>query len=172
MSRKQDTTIQFSGLKSGRYTYDFELGNDFFAEFENDEIAAAEVRYDVILDKKEHTLVINFSFSGKVSTTCDRCLGLITLPVEGTETLCVKFSPDGEQCDSDDTVILPESATEIDLAQWFYEYVAVRLPMQHSHPEGACDPAMTAILEQSAPSATDHRWDALLDLKNQENKNN
>ena len=36
MSRNDDTIIRLSGLKSGRYNYDFSLGKDFFERFENE----------------------------------------------------------------------------------------------------------------------------------------
>ena len=38
MTEKVDTKIQFSGLKSGRYTYDFVLGKLFFSSFENENL--------------------------------------------------------------------------------------------------------------------------------------
>ncbi len=174
MGQKRDTIVQFSGLKSGRYTYDFTLGGDFFDEYKNEEIAGGEVRFDVTLDKKERTLLFNFHFEGTLVTMCDRCLGQMTVPVKGDDTLCVKFS-DEEQSDNEDVAILPENASEIDLAQYMYEYVAVSLPMQHVHAEGECDPSVTSYITDSeqpdSGDETDPRWDALLKIK-EENKNN
>ena len=172
MRSEVDTVVQFSSLKPGRYEYEFVLGDTFFEAFENDELREGKVDFEVILEKHEHMLLFNFSFKGKVKSTCDRCLGELEVPVEGEEKLCVKFS-DTETCDDDDVVILPESAFKIDLAQWMYEYVVVSLPMQKVHPEGECDAEMLKYIteereEETEPAEgdgeTDPRWAALKEL--------
>jgi uncharacterized metal-binding protein YceD (DUF177 family) len=117
-----------------------------------------------------------FDYSGEVRTTCDRCLDELTMPIAGSESLCVKFS-DTEQSDDEDVVFLPEKAHSIDLAQWMYEYVAVAMPIQCVHPDDAegnptCDPEMMQYLtEEATPDSpeeereTDPRWDVLKTLK-------
>ena len=172
MKPKVDTVVQFSGLKPGRYEYDFTLDSTFFEAFQNDEIREGEVDFKVILEKRERMLLFTFSFNGKVKSICDRCLGEIEVPVEGEETLCVKFS-DTETTDEDDVVFLPESAYKIDLAQWMYEYVVVSMPMQRVHPEGQCDSEMLKYISDERvedeetlqdEADTDPRWDALKSL--------
>ncbi len=170
-----DTIVQFSGLKPGRYVYDYALDNSFFKTFENEELKDGNVDFEVHLERKERMLLFTFSFHGTVKTTCDRCLGEMEIPVEGEDTLCVKFS-DTETSDDENVAILPESAFQIDLAQWMYEYVAVRLPMQHVHPEGECDPEMLKFIsdesgegdpdKENQPSTgeIDPRWEALKQL--------
>lgn len=177
MERNIDTTVQFSGLKSGVYHYDYTLDDSFFSEYKNEKILGCKVVFNVKLEKKERLMLFHFTFSGEVRTTCDRCLGEMELPVSGEETLCVKFS-DTEHSDDEDVVILPEKEYKIDLAQWMYEYVAVALPMQCIHPDNAdgtpgCDPEMMKYLtedtdgnEQSSEEETDPRWNALKELKN------
>ena len=170
MGRNDDMTIKFSGLKPGRYTYSFTLDDAFFEEYENDELKGGNVKIAVELERLEHMLMFTFCIEGELTTWCDRCLGDLRVPIEGKEKLCVRFS-DSEVSDEDDVVVLPESAYEIDLSQWLYEYAAVRLPMQHIHPEGGCDPAMTSYIvdeEQLAAhrdNEPDPRWDALKELK-------
>jgi len=172
MKPEVDTVVQFSGLKPGRYEYEYKLGNTFFEAFENEEIREGEVNFKVVLERQERMLFFTFSFKGEVKSVCDRCLGDISVPVEGEETLCVKFS-DTETTDDDDVVFLPENAYKIDLAQWMYEYVVVSMPMQHVHPEGECDSEMLKFIsderiddeETSEEQAeTDPRWDALKNL--------
>ena len=148
------------------------LDNAFFETYENDELREGKVDFEVILEKHERMLLFNFSFNGKVKSTCDRCLGELEVPVQGEEKLCVKFS-DTETCDDEDVVILPESAYKIDLAQWMYEYVVVSLPMHKVHPEGECDAEMLKyIMEErdeetestEGDGETDPRWSALKEL--------
>lgn len=170
MSRNDDMTVRFSGLKPGRYHYQFTLDDAFFEGFENDELKGGNVKIEAELERLEHTLMFTFTLEGELTTWCDRCLGEMTVPVEGEERLCVRFS-DEEQSDDEDVAVLPENAFEIDLRQWLYEYAAVRLPMQHMHPEGECDPAMTSLIASDEQLAEQHscepdpRWEALKKLK-------
>lgn len=169
MSPKVDTTIRFSGLKSGIYEYHFDLTDEFFEAWKNDEIEGAEVHIDARMERMEHMLMFKFTLSGKLTTYCDRCLGALVLPVEGEEHLCVRFS-DSEVVDDEEVVVLPETAFEIDIAQWLYEYVAVRIPLQHTHSEGDCDPDMVKRISSDEASAentasSDPRWEALKTLK-------
>ena len=175
MEQNVDTAIQFSGLKSGIYNYNFKLDNSFFSTYKNEKILDADIVFDVKLEKKERMMLFHFNFSGTLTTTCDRCLGEMTLPTEGEQTLCVKFGDDKES-DDENVVILPESEYKIDLAQWMYEFVAVLIPIRCVHPDDAdgnptCDPEVMRRLEQMNAEAeakeqeTDPRWDALKNIK-------
>ena len=125
---------------------------------------------------KVFLLMIKFTWKGTVKSVCDRCLGELEVPVEGEQTLCVKFS-DTETSEDENVVYLPEDAYQIDLAQWMYEFVAVSMPMQRVHPEGECDPEMLKFIadeadepededgvRESTNGETDPRWDALKQL--------
>lgn len=168
MSKNGDRIIRFTSLKPGIYAYEFLLDDTFFEGCENEEIKGGKVSFDVKMERNERVTMFTFAFKGEVKTACDRCLGAMTVPVDGEECLHVRFS-DTEQSDDENTVVLPEDANEIDLTPWLYEYVAVRIPLQHSHPEGECDPDMVKFLadgeQQHDGDYTDPRWDALKGLK-------
>ena len=175
MQLENDTLIQFSGLKLGKYNYEYRLDERFFEGFENEDLREGNVDFQVCMEKSERMLLFKFSFEGKIKTTCDRCLGEMEVPVRGEETLCVKFS-DTETSEDENVLILPEGAHQIDLAQWMYEYVAVAMPIQKVHPEGKCDPEMVKYLsEEKEPGDDDEvkenttgeidpRWEALKQL--------
>ena len=175
MSRNDDTIIRLSGLKPGRYTYDFTLGKEFFDDFENEEIRDGNVQIGAILEKTERVTTIKIALHGEVTTLCDRCLGEMRVPIEGEETLLLRFS-DTEESDDENVAILPEGANEIDLSQWLYEYVAVRIPLQHSHEEGECDPETVSYIKSEEELVREHeenrevdpRWEALKGLKGEE----
>ena len=168
MSKNDDRTICFVGLKSGVYQYDFTLDNTFFEDCKNEEIIGGKVNFDVKMERMTHQIMFTFAFEGEVTTRCDRCLGEMGVRIEGEEHLHVRFS-DTEVSGDEETVILPVSANEIDLTPWLYEFVAVRIPLQHMHPDGDCDPEMTRYIgtEESSrhEGETDPRWDALKELK-------
>ena len=168
MGQNDDMTIRFSSLKPGRYTYCFALTNEFFEEYKNDEIEGGNVKTDIVLERLERMLMFHFTLIGEVQTHCDRCLGALTIPITGEEQLCVRFS-DTETCEDENVVVLPENAFEIDLTQWLYEYVAVRIPMQHIHTDGECDPEVTRYItdneREKRDDETDPRWDVLKKMK-------
>ena len=171
MSQNDDMTVRFSGLKPGVYTYNYTLTDEFFEEWKNEEIEGGRVEIEAKMERFERMLMFKFSLSGEVATPCDRCLGRVRIPIAGEEHLCVRFS-DTESCEDEDVVVLPENAFEIDLRQWLYEYVAVRIPMQHVHPDGECDPEMTKYIEvesgegkEESEEEIDPRWEALRELR-------
>lgn len=180
MKRKIDTTIQFSGLKSGSYDYSYALDGTFFSEFENDEILDGSVNFEVKLEKKERVMMFHFAFRGAIETKCDRCLGDLVVPVEGNELLCVKLEDEVGDSDNnnEDVAILSSSEHSIDLAQWMYEYVVVAMPFQKLHAEGECDPEVVKYIREEdeegdderkedaeGEGTVDPRWEALLKLK-------
>jgi uncharacterized metal-binding protein YceD (DUF177 family) len=173
MGQNDDMTIRFSGLKSGNYNYHFTLNEEFFEEWKNEEIEGGKVEIEVKMERLERMLMFTFSLSGEIATPCDRCLGRVMVPIAGEEHLCVRFS-DTETCENEDVVVLPENAFEIDLTQWLYEYVAVRIPMQHIHPDGECDPEVTRYIQvesderKEESDEVDPRWEALKGLRSEE----
>lgn len=168
MGQKEDRIVRFSGMKPGVYTYEAMLDDTFFEGFENEEIKGGKVHFDVKMERSERVTMLTFVFEGVVRTFCDRCLGEMTVKVSGEERLNVRFS-DSETTDDEEVVVLPEETHELDLSPWMYEYVAVRLPLQHSHPEGECDPEMVKYLTEEKrvgdEEYVDPRWEALKDLK-------
>ena len=171
MSPKNDNVVRFGDLESGTYAYRFALGDAFFQGCENDELKGGNVEVEAQMQKRGHGLEFRFRLKGEVATWCDRCLGDMRLPIEGEERLEVRFS-DTETSDEEDVAVLPEGAGEIDLSEWFYEYVAVRLPLQHIHAEGECDAETLACMAggetgqgQQDGKPCDPRWEALEKLK-------
>lgn len=168
MSRNDDRKIRFIGLKSGVYNYCIQLDDTFFEDFKNEEIKGGKVNFDIKMERMDRQLLFTFFFEGEVKTTCDRCLEEMSVKVEGKESLNVRFS-DTEESEDEETAILPERADEIDLTPWLYEYVAVRMPLQHMHPEGECNPEVTKYITDEKPEHgddyTDPRWEALKELK-------
>ena len=171
MAAKCDTTVQFGSLEPGSYDYRFRLDSDFFADYKNEKIHGGDVLFEVKMDKKSHSLMFHFDFNGTIETECDRCLGAMSVEVNGKETLYVEFADEVTDTQREDMTMLRSDATKIDLAQWMYECVAVALPMQCLHEEGQCDPEVTKYLADDEPTAdaqaTDARWAALEDLKNE-----
>ena len=169
MSQNDDRKVRFNCIKSGVYTFEAQLDDTFFESIENDEIRGGKVHFDITIERNERVTMLTFAFDGEVRTMCDRCLGDMTVGVSGTEQLNVRFS-DTETSDDEQVVVLPVETSELDLTPWMYEYVAVRMPIQHTHPDGECDPEMVRYIVEEEEQGhdeeyTDPRWDALKELK-------
>lgn len=172
-----DTIVRFGGLEPGSYEYHYDLDDNFFTAFENEDLRGGMVHFDVRLEKTTHVMLLIFSFQGIVTTECDRCLDPMEVPVEGHETLKLSVG-DSVAMPNEDDIVLPEGAVEVDISQWLYEFVAVSIPLQHIHPDDAeghstCNPDMLRRLDERSgiaertdgTSVIDPRWAKLKDLK-------
>ncbi|MBR0072971.1 MAG: DUF177 domain-containing protein [Bacteroidales bacterium] len=177
MKTKKDFVVGFSGLKTGSYVYDFELDDDFFSEYNNENLQKGCVIFKVVLEKKEKIMKFEANFSGTLHSFCDRCLKPLDIPVSGCETLYVEFGDVAEATEDDNILIIPDTEYQIDLSQFLYECVATSVPMRNVHPDDengnpTCDSDMLARLasvsvenEPGQQEATNPIWDKLKDLK-------
>ena len=163
--------IPIGGLKEGRYNYDFEIDSRFFGDFEGSELTDGDLVARVELDKRSSLVELNVLISGKVNISCDRCLGVFEHPVECRNRLLVKFGKFHDESDPD-IITIPLDEHEIDLKQYFYEYIMLAMPIQRVHPNdkqgrSTCDPEMIRKLGEhliNDEPATDPRWDELKKL--------
>jgi uncharacterized metal-binding protein YceD (DUF177 family) len=165
--------VGISGLKEGRHTFDFELDNKFFENFEESEIREGSLVAIVELEKRSSHMDLFIRISGEVEVSCDRCLGNFMYPLDCTNRLLVKFGKKiGEE--DPDIISVPADEHELDLQQHFYEYVCLALPIKRVHPDdkngfSTCDPEMIKKLNElivDEESEGDPRWDELKKLMN------
>lgn len=183
MSSENEYVIQYSGLKLGTHSFEFEIGKAFFESFEYSEIQDCKVHVKMDMEKSSTMLVLLFDVEGTVDFPCDRCLEPVTLPIEGNYRQVVKFS-DYEESDDDEIIILPTGEYEIDVKKLIYDFVMLSIPLKRAHEEGECDEEAQAKLndflieelpeeptesEEEEDENIDPRWQALKDLKNRDN---
>ncbi len=164
-------SIPLAGLKEGRYTYDFEIGDSFFEAFVESEIKKGKMRADVVLERRSTHLELTITIKGSGEVICDRCLEPFSLPIACTNKLFVKQGKDWDEKDPD-LITMPLDEHEIDLGQYFYEYIHLALPIQRIHPEdkkgnNACNPEMINRMKNylvDGEKKTDPRWDKLKKL--------
>jgi len=143
----RDYVIPIKGLSIGKHNYNFTIGNDFFEEYENREIFGAQLEVLLTLDKHTTFIDIQGNFKGTVKTECDRCLGELELEMDFMASLLVKFVKVAQEEDSEETLTLDPSESELDLKQFFYDYIYLALPIQRVHKEDECDPVMLEKLK-------------------------
>lgn len=99
MKPEVDTVVQFSGLKPGRYEYDFTLDSTFFDTFQNDEIREGNVDFKVVLQKYERMLLFTFSFNGTNCLVKDTLLALFFWRKKAPFwTFVQEYAPKGKIC--------------------------------------------------------------------------
>jgi uncharacterized protein len=164
-------SIPLAGLKEGRHTYGFTLGNDFFEAFEGTEIRKGELKAEVMLEKCSTHLQLDIVIKGNAEVMCDRCLEKFYLPLSCENRLFVRQGKEWEETDPD-MITMPLDEHELDLSQFFYEYIHLALPLKRIHPDdykgrSTCDPEMIRRLEEhliADEDKSDPRWDVLKKL--------
>jgi uncharacterized protein len=165
-------SIPLAGLKEGRYTYDFKIGDDFFKAYEGSEIEKGDLEIAVTLDKRVNLLELKILIKGEAEVVCDRCLGVFPMQLSSSNKLIIKLGKEWDDSDPE-MVTMPVDEHLLDLSQYFYEYIHLALPIQRIHPDdksgkSTCDPVMLKKLgehETGDTGSTDPRWEGLNKLK-------
>ena len=177
MKPLQQYIIPYSGLKTGKHNFEFEVNDAFFNEFEYSLVKNGGVKVYLELDKQETMLILTFHIKGDIHIGCDVCLSDFPHKMEVLERQIVKFSGDEHlEDDTDEIILLPKSENEIDVSTLIYEYITVAVPyISRCDDEGNtdwCDKDMIRKIAELSGSNNeenitdaDPRWDALKNLK-------
>ena len=166
-------SIPFTGLKIGKHLFEYEIGDEFFNEFEYSLVKKAALFCKVELDRQETMLILGFDITGSVTAICDKCLSEYQQPINIHEQQIARFSE--ETLSEDDEIItLGKNDHEINIAGLIYEYVNVAMPFvalcSNEGEDKQCDKEMLDSLSKLSvndeqPEKIDPRWDALKKLK-------
>ena len=165
-------SIPYTGLALGRHTFEYDIKDAFFDEYEYSLVKKADLKCRVDLEKQETMMILDFYITGTIDATCDRCLAQYPQVVDIKEQQIAKFS-DEEVAEDDEIISLGKSEHEIMLAGLIYEYINVAVPfILVCNNEGNtqyCDKDMLAELSKlkennEQTESTDPRWDALKNL--------
>ncbi len=168
--------IKFRGLKEGKYSYSFEIGDRFFSRFKESEIKKGSVTFDTEMIISNNFITLNISLSGKVVVPCDRCLDDFLQEINHQTVLYVEFGYENSDIsDVDNKIIISSKENDIVLDKHFYDYIHLSLPYQKVHPadkhgQKTCNTEMINKIEELSSveenKETDPRWDQLKDLLN------
>jgi uncharacterized protein len=165
-------TIPFRGLEEGRHDFNFVVDNSFFGQFESSEVKRGLVNVQVELIKHSQFLELQFDINGKITVNCDRCLEPFVIRITHQAMLYIRFGEETLE-QSDELLILADSANEVHLDQLIYEYIHLALPIQRIHPEidgmSGCNPKMMEKLyaldaDDQEDATEDPRWEKLRGL--------
>ena len=163
--------IPVSGLKEGVQSFEFRIGKEFFGRIEESEVKEGDLAVIVEAEKHSSHAGLKIHISGKVMISCDRCLEYFAHPVECRNNLLIKFGKLFDDSDPD-IITIPAGENELDMAQYFYEYIMLALPIQKVHPadkngKSTCNPEMIKKIKAHTVNEDenkDPRWDELKKL--------
>jgi uncharacterized protein len=166
-------SIPFTGLALGSHTFEYDIKDAFFDEFEYSLVKKADMKCRVELEKQETMMILNFHINGTIDAACDRCLAQYPQVVDINEQQIAKFS-DEPVAEDDEIITLGKSEHEIMLAGLIYEYINVAVPFilvcDNEGNAPYCDKEMLAELNKlkennEQDESSDPRWDALKKFK-------
>ncbi len=128
------------------HSYEYQLDNKFFAALEGSEFQSGDVYVWLDLLRTGNTFELDFEMEGSVQVPCDRCLDEMSIEIETLEKLYIKFGSEYQEEEAD-IIVIPEADGEINIAWNMYEYIALSIPMKHTHPEGECNAEMSKRLK-------------------------
>ncbi len=167
--------IQFVGLKVGEHSFDYQIEQTFFNNFEYEEFNEVDVKIDLKLIKKTTLLELYFEASGSVNVNCDLTNEPYNQPIEDSFKLVVKFGSEYND-DNEDILIVPHGEYEINIAQYIYELIVLAVPAKRIHPgiaDGTLKSDILSKLEELSPENgkndkesedIDPRWNNLKNL--------
>ena len=169
--------IPFKGLKLGKHQFEFEINNEFFEHFEYEEFNNANVKIDLLFEKKSTMMELTFKATGTVNVDCDITNEAYDQPINSSLFLVVKFGDEFND-DDEDILILPHGEYEVDVKQYVYELIVLAVPAKKIHPgveDGSLSSEVLEKLEELSPKGrknknegkTDPRWDKLKNLLNE-----
>ena len=176
MKKLNEYLIPFVGLKLGKHQFEYQINRTFFDYFEFDEFENANIKVDLVLEKKSLMLELNFKHKGTVHVPCDLTGEMFDLPIKGNLRVVVQFG-DVFNNENDELLILPHGEHQIDVSQYIYEMIALSVPLKRVHP-GVKDGTLQSVAldklnelkvtevkkEVEEEKEIDPRWDKLKQL--------
>ena len=174
MDRFRNYNIAFSGLKTGKHDFKFEINQEFFDLFETEqEFFNPKIVADVLLDKHITFLEFHINVSGTVQLICDISTDEFSENIMNDLKILVKF---GEEYDdsNEDIITIPQKDSDFNIANLIYETVVLSIPMKKVAPSVRDNDEYEKLLEKYSPKpieeeeeqSTDPRWEALKKLRN------
>ena len=124
--------INFTGLKEGEHSFEFDLDNKFFEHFDYNDFNSCHLKAEVNVSKKSNLLT---SSMGRLfdAVNCYVSNEPFDHSIESQMKLVVKFSSELIN-DNEDLLILPVGSSQLNAAQYLFEMIILSLPIKIIHP--------------------------------------
>lgn len=147
MGKFSQFKLPLKSLPKGTHDFEYHLDKQFFTNMESPDVRDADVNVGLVVTFKNDVYDLAFTIKGDVVVPCDRCLDDLTLDIDTTYSIKVKYGDDYRE-DSDDLMEIPESDNYLNVAYMIYDTVSLAIPIKHVHPLGKCNRAMSSLLKK------------------------
>jgi uncharacterized protein len=162
--------IDIYKLSFKKHEYQFDWNDGLFTVEEYSLVQKGQGECQLVLDKSETMITLDFKISGTIELTCDRSLEHFNHELEIEEHLILKLGDENVEL-GDDIVIIHRDTQQLNIAEYLFQYINLSIPMKRLHPdlideddEGIVFVTETAP-EKNKNNEDDPRWAALKKLK-------
>jgi uncharacterized protein len=169
----KEFAVNIIGLSKKAHLFNYHLEKGFFEKYGTESVSDGRFDVEVVLDKKETFIEVNFKISGQAALVCDRTLEPFYFPINENRKMVFKYGEEAQEI-SDEIVIITRDQDSIDLGQYLYEFIALAIPMKRLHPRFANEAESDQpVVYSTSPTETeekendsiDPRWEKLKKLK-------
>ncbi len=122
-------------FKEGVHEIDFSIEDNFFQQFEdNDIVEKGGLTVRVIMNKGANLIEMSFHIVGTVRLTCDRSLEEFDYPIDTTQEIIYKYGSEEKEID-EDVYMITRDTPSVNVAQLIYEFIILSLPAKKIHPD-------------------------------------
>ncbi len=168
--------ILLIGLKDGTHHFEYEIGESFFAKYEEALVEKGALKAQVELEKNSRHISCTFAIKGFVQLECDRSSDRFEYPIALEYVIIFKYGDQYEEL-SEDLITIPYEWEYLNLASYIYELIGIEIPMKKLHPryadeadsEDDDDEMIYSSNEEGEDEETenqiDPRWEGLKNFK-------
>jgi uncharacterized metal-binding protein YceD (DUF177 family) len=164
--------INIVGLSTKAHSFDYKIGDEFFAQYGTEILSGGEFDVRVVLDKHETFIDADFSITGKAKLVCDRSLEPFDETVKVHRKVMFKYGDEPSEL-TDEIIVIARDQQSLELGQLIYEFISLEIPIKKLHPrfrdEEENDDTEGKIVYKSESkdekTEIDPRWEKLKKLK-------
>ena len=119
-------SVPLYGLSSGLHQFQYECDEQLLTQYQNVDIATAQMSFDIDLYKGDGFVEITVQLEGHGEAPCGVCLEPLRLPLAGKHTFHVKYGI-GE--DDDECIYVDHEAPTLDLTDALYQLARLSVPL-------------------------------------------
>lgn len=147
MGKFSQFKLPLRSLAEGTHTFEYHLDKQFFENMESADVRDADVNVVLTVTYQHDVYTLSFVMKGTVTVPCDRCLDDLSLDIDTTYSINVKYGDDYRD-DSDELMEIPAGDAFLNVAYMIYDTVSLAIPIKHVHPLGKCNRAMSSLLKK------------------------
>jgi uncharacterized metal-binding protein YceD (DUF177 family) len=179
MSSRREFEIAFVGLKPGTHVFEYDIKDQFFAEFQEQDFYNCHAHIKLILEKGTSSFLrLRFEVGGTLEVVCDRCSNNLPLQLFDEFGMTVKMVDEPEQMNDQeedpDVHYISKGESHLDVKGWIYEFINLSLPMQKTcafeNMDGPhCNPEARKLLRGEQANGSEQSnpmWKGLEKFKN------